>query len=95
MEVPASVKNELLLFDFSKAKAQIVASVSGVFEGERDYRKYGHTRLADVVNNITNGNKEEKSFPNKIEMQVKSSRNLHLSSMFNLYRTHRHPHLDQ
>lgn len=69
MQVPTPVKNELLKYDFSKAKAHIVASVSGVFEGEDQYKKYGHTRLADVIQDITGFNLDPKSYP-KVEMQV-------------------------
>ncbi|KAG1454708.1 hypothetical protein G6F56_007251 [Rhizopus delemar] len=70
MRVPSSVKDELLKYDFSKAKARIVASVSGVFEGEEDFKKYGHTRLADIVRDIT-GPLEESNYP-KVEMQIPS-----------------------
>jgi tyrosyl-DNA phosphodiesterase-1 len=72
MEVPVSVKSELLKFDFSKAKAKIVASVSGVFEGEEDYKKYGHTRLAYVVRDIVNTT-DPTYIPTKVEMQVKNT----------------------
>ncbi|CAO3651027.1 unnamed protein product [Mucor hiemalis] len=87
MQVPASVKAELLNFDFAKAKAQIVASVSGVFEGENAYTKYGHTRLAQVVNNIMGEHSDStKSLP-KVEMQTSSLGSLTLTYLNELYKS--------
>ncbi|KAI9487203.1 MAG: tyrosyl-DNA phosphodiesterase-domain-containing protein [Benjaminiella poitrasii] len=86
MQVPSSVKEELLNYNFDKAKAHIVASVSGVFEGEEEYRKYGHTRLADVVNEIVGQVDYSKSSP-KIEMQTSSLGALSLLYLNELYRS--------
>ncbi|OBZ81552.1 Tyrosyl-DNA phosphodiesterase 1 [Choanephora cucurbitarum] len=71
MQVPTSVKDELLHYDFSKAKAHIVSSVSGVFEGEEDYKRYGHTRLASIVKEITGSITDLSQLP-KVEMQTSS-----------------------
>lgn len=67
MQVPTSVKDELVKYDFSKAKAHVVASVSGVYEGEEAYKKYGHARLSKIINDIGAANP---SNPPKVEMQV-------------------------
>lgn len=67
MHVPKSVKDELTNYDFTLAKAHIVASVSGVFEGQENYRKYGHTRLADIVTELGANDPSKKP---KVEMQV-------------------------
>lgn len=91
MQVPDSVKEELLNYNFDKAKvsikkfmnskdvdlylssnktkAHIVASVSGIFEGEDQYNKYGHTRLAEVVKGMYGTELSPDAFP-KVEMQV-------------------------
>lgn len=45
-----------------------MASVSGIFEGEEEYKKYGHTRLAEIIKDIT-GPLEADNHP-KVEMQV-------------------------
>ncbi|KAI7897075.1 tyrosyl-DNA phosphodiesterase-domain-containing protein [Mucor mucedo] len=86
MQVPPPVKHELLLYDFAKAKAHIVASVSGVFEGPEQYKKYGHTRLADVVQNITGFNLDPKSYP-KVEMQTSSLGSLSVYYLNELYKS--------
>ncbi|KAI8082631.1 tyrosyl-DNA phosphodiesterase-domain-containing protein [Gilbertella persicaria] len=86
MQVPVSVKEELLNYNFDKAKARIVASVSGVFEGEEHYRKYGHTRLSDVVQEITGPITNPKSLP-KIEMQTSSLGSLSVLYLNELYRS--------
>ncbi|CAO3678969.1 unnamed protein product [Rhizopus stolonifer] len=85
MRVPSSVKDELLKYDFSKAKARIVASVSGVFEGEEDFKKYGHTRLADIVRDIT-GPLEESNYP-KVEMQTSSLGALSVNYLQEIYQS--------
>ncbi|KAF7729254.1 hypothetical protein EC973_004784 [Apophysomyces ossiformis] len=82
MHVPKSVKEELLKYDFSKAKARIVASVSGVFEGEENYRKYGHARLAQIIKEI--GAFDPARLP-KIEMQTSSLGSLNASYLHELY----------
>ncbi|KAI8992485.1 tyrosyl-DNA phosphodiesterase I [Pilobolus umbonatus] len=85
MQVPESVKDELLLYDYSKAKAHIVASVSGVFIGENEYNRYGHTRLADIVHKIV-GNLDSAHYP-KVEMQTSSLGGLTVPYMKQLYRS--------
>ncbi|KAG2236996.1 hypothetical protein INT48_001763 [Thamnidium elegans] len=86
MQVPASVMQELLQYNFEKAKAHIVASVSGVFEGEEQYKKYGHTRLADVVQEITGFNLDPKDYP-KVEMQTSSLGSLSVLYLNELYKS--------
>ncbi|KAG1040269.1 hypothetical protein G6F46_012053 [Rhizopus delemar] len=85
MRVPTTVKEELLKYDFSKAKARIVASVSGVFEGEEEYKKYGHTRLADIVRDIT-GPLDPNNYP-KVEMQTSSLGSLSVSYLQEIYQS--------
>lgn len=63
-----------------------MASVSGVFEGEEQYKKYGHTRLADVVQEITGFNLDPKSYP-KIEMQVMEKSVIMLHLLNNIIKT--------
>ncbi|KAI7901975.1 tyrosyl-DNA phosphodiesterase-domain-containing protein [Cokeromyces recurvatus] len=86
MQVPNSVKEELLKYDYNKAKAHIVASISGTFEGEEEYRKYGHTRLADIINEIVGPINDSKLLP-KVEMQTSSLGALSLSYLNELYRS--------
>ncbi|ORX51710.1 phospholipase D/nuclease [Hesseltinella vesiculosa] len=69
MQVPRSVKQTLAKYDFSKAKAKIVASVSGVFEGDDDYKKFGHPRLATVIEQI---GAADPLRPPRVEMQTSS-----------------------
>ncbi|CEP13302.1 hypothetical protein [Parasitella parasitica] len=69
MQVPSSVKDELLDYNFDNAKANIIASVSGVFEGEKEYATYGHTRLAEIIKDIVGEPCIQKKMPN-VEMQV-------------------------
>ena len=69
MQAPPSVKNELFKYDFARAKAHIVASVSGVFEGDA-YNRYGHARLAQIVREI---GAADPSRPPQVEMQVSIS----------------------
>ncbi|ORZ22399.1 tyrosyl-DNA phosphodiesterase-domain-containing protein [Absidia repens] len=94
MHVPVSVKNEMKKYDFTKAKAHIVASVSGVFEGDDKYRKYGHTRLADIVNEIGANDPSKKP---KIEMQTSSLGALTKSYLQELYTSFcgTHPYANQ
>ncbi|KAG0171189.1 hypothetical protein DFQ28_004094 [Apophysomyces sp. BC1034] len=82
MHVPPSVKEEFLGYDFSKAKAHIVASVSGVFEGKENYRKYGHARLAQVIKDI--GAFDPARLP-KIEMQTSSLGSVNASFLHEIY----------
>lgn len=82
MQVPPPVKHELARYNFDQAKAQIVASVSGVFEGTEHYKKYGHTRLADVVQKMTGFNLDPKSYP-QVEMQVKKKTIMEKEPLFN------------
>lgn len=44
--------------------------MSGVFEGDSEYRKYGHTRLADIVQNMVGSTRNTKDEMPKVEMQV-------------------------
>ncbi|KAK4511596.1 uncharacterized protein ATC70_012812 [Mucor velutinosus] len=87
MQVPASVKDELLNFNFDNAKAHIIASVSGVFEGDIEYRKYGHTRLADIVQGIVGSTCNTKDNMPKVEMQTSSLGSLSLLYLNELYRS--------
>ena len=64
MQVPRSVKTELFRYNFSRAKAHIVASVSGIFEGD-DYKRYGHARLAQIVKELGAADRTP-----QVEMQV-------------------------
>ncbi|KAI8337293.1 tyrosyl-DNA phosphodiesterase I [Chlamydoabsidia padenii] len=91
MYVPESVKNEMKNYDFTMAKAHIVASVSGVFEGQDDYRKYGHTRLADII--VKLGANDSSKTP-KVEMQTSSLGALSKSYLQELYTSFCgvHPH---
>ncbi|ORZ03026.1 tyrosyl-DNA phosphodiesterase-domain-containing protein [Syncephalastrum racemosum] len=82
MQVPPSVKQELFKYDFSRAKAHIVASVSGVFHGDYAYRRYGHPRLADVVRQIDAANPET-----RIEIQTSSLGGMTPSYLHELYRS--------
>ncbi|KAI8074463.1 tyrosyl-DNA phosphodiesterase-domain-containing protein [Gongronella butleri] len=52
MTVPESVKQSLTKYDFSLAKAHVVASVSGVHQGHGKYDKFGHARMAAVVRSM-------------------------------------------
>ncbi|KAL0082386.1 tyrosyl-DNA phosphodiesterase I [Phycomyces blakesleeanus] len=81
VRVPASVKEAFLDYDFSKAKAHIVASVSGTFEGN-NYNKYGHTRLAKIVKDI--GASDPDRLP-MVEMQTSSLGSLNTSYLHELY----------
>ncbi|KAI8377756.1 tyrosyl-DNA phosphodiesterase-domain-containing protein [Radiomyces spectabilis] len=83
MQVPASVKEELYKYDFAKAKAHIVASVSGVFEGD-EHKKFGHTRLAEVVREL--GVADPAHLP-VVEMQTSSLGALTVLYMNELYRS--------
>ena len=67
MHVPSSVQDELLKYDFSRAKAHVVASVSGNFQGHDQYRQYGHARLAQIIREI---GAADPNRPPRIEMQV-------------------------
>ncbi|KAL9555983.1 hypothetical protein MBANPS3_002097 [Mucor bainieri] len=87
MQVPASVKDELLNYNFDNAKAHIIASVSGVFEGDTEYRKYGHTRLADIVQGIVGSTCNTKDRMPKVEMQTSSLGSLSLFYLNELYRS--------
>ncbi|KAL7334984.1 hypothetical protein PS15p_200532 [Mucor circinelloides] len=87
MQVPTSVKDELLNYNFDNAKAHIIASVSGVFEGETEYRKYGHTRLADIVQGIVGSACNSKEKMPKVEMQTSSLGSLSLLYLNELYRS--------
>lgn len=86
MQVPVSVKEELLLYNFQNAKAHIVASVSGVFEGEEEYKKFGHTRLADIVQEINGVPDDPKSYPH-VEMQTSSLGALSVLYLNELYKS--------
>lgn len=70
MQVPQSVKENLLNYEFERAKAHLVASVSGVFEGKDEYNRYGHARLAQIVREI--GAADPDRLP-QVEMQVSQS----------------------
>ncbi|CEG64799.1 hypothetical protein RMATCC62417_01711 [Rhizopus microsporus] len=85
MRVPSSVKEELLKYNFEKAKARIVASVSGIFEGEEEYKKYGHTRLAEIIQDIT-GPLEADNHP-KVEMQTSSLGSLTVNYLQEIYQS--------
>ncbi|CAO3618381.1 unnamed protein product [Cunninghamella blakesleeana] len=82
MQVPTSIKDELVKYDFAKAKAHIVASVSGVYEGEESYKKYGHTRLSSIINSVGADNP---SHPPKVEMQTSSLGGLTVGYLNELY----------
>ncbi|KAI8984565.1 tyrosyl-DNA phosphodiesterase-domain-containing protein [Mycotypha africana] len=71
MTVPVSVKEAILHYDFSRAKAQIIASISGTFEGINEYQKYGHIRLAKAVQSLTGGIVNKENLPH-VEMQTSS-----------------------
>ncbi|KAI8879910.1 phospholipase D/nuclease [Backusella circina FSU 941] len=79
MQVPASVKDELVKYDFSKAKAHIITSISGTFLGKNEYSKYGHARLAEIVNEM---GAEAKP---KVEMQTSSLGALNIQYLNELY----------
>lgn len=68
MHVPSSVQDELLKYDFSRAKAHVIASVSGDFQGHDQYRQYGHARLAQIIREI---GAADPNRPPRIEMQVR------------------------
>ncbi|CAO3660682.1 unnamed protein product [Umbelopsis ramanniana] len=70
MRVPATVRKELLLYDFSRAKAHIVPSVSGTHEGDERY-KVGHTRLCSVIEQLGLQQKQIADGP-KVELQTSS-----------------------
>ncbi|KAI9494314.1 tyrosyl-DNA phosphodiesterase I [Zychaea mexicana] len=84
MHVPSSVKTELFKYDFSRAKARVVASVSGVFEGDDQYKRYGHARLAQVIKDI---GAADPSRPPQVEMQTSSLGGLNISYLHELHRT--------
>ncbi|KAI8643778.1 tyrosyl-DNA phosphodiesterase I [Parasitella parasitica] len=86
MQVPSSVKDELLNYNFDSAKANIIASISGVFEGENEYQKYGHARLAEVVKDIVGAPCTQGKMPH-FEMQTSSLGSLSLSYLNELYRS--------
>ncbi|KAG2215600.1 hypothetical protein INT45_000962 [Circinella minor] len=83
MQVPTSVKAELFKYDFSRAKAHVVVSVSGVFEGD-DYKRYGHARLAQIVKEL--GAVDPDRTP-QVEMQTSSLGGLNISYLNELYRS--------
>ncbi|KAI7867646.1 tyrosyl-DNA phosphodiesterase I [Spinellus fusiger] len=82
MQVPVSVKDAFLDYDFMlmmtwcDEQAHIVASVSGVFEGD-EYQSYGHPRLAKVIKAL--GAVDPNRLPT-VEMQTSS-----LGGMNSLY----------
>ncbi|CAO3610965.1 unnamed protein product [Cunninghamella echinulata] len=82
MQIPGSVKDELKKYDFSKAKAHIVASVSGIYEGEEVSKKYGHTRLSTIIKDI---GAADPSKPPKVEMQTSSLGALNIGYLNELY----------
>ncbi|KAL1934864.1 hypothetical protein VTP01DRAFT_7046 [Rhizomucor pusillus] len=84
LRVPASVKQELYNYDYSKAKAQIVASVSGTFEGA-DSKNYGHPKLAKIVKSMLSTS----DLPCKptVEMQTSSLGGLNVGYMNQLYKS--------
>ncbi|KAI8089946.1 tyrosyl-DNA phosphodiesterase-domain-containing protein [Halteromyces radiatus] len=94
MHVPTSVKEEMARYDFTKASAHIVASVSGIFEGDNKHRKYGHTRLADIITEMGAADPSRKP---KVEMQTSSLGALSKSYLQELYTSFCgiHPHSDQ
>ncbi|KAI9310710.1 tyrosyl-DNA phosphodiesterase-domain-containing protein [Dichotomocladium elegans] len=83
MGVPQSVKAELRKYDFSTAKARLVASISGEFEGEDDYKRYGHARLAHIVQDMVGDELE----PTRVEMQTSSLGGLTSTYLHELYRS--------
>ncbi|KAI9033710.1 tyrosyl-DNA phosphodiesterase-domain-containing protein [Phycomyces nitens] len=83
MSVPPSVKEAFLDYDFSKAKAHLVTSVSGTFEGN-NYNKYGHTRLCNIIKEI--GAADPDRLP-RVEMQTSSLGSLNKSYLLELYRS--------
>ncbi|KAI9248880.1 tyrosyl-DNA phosphodiesterase I [Phascolomyces articulosus] len=83
MQVPSSVQAELFKYDFSRAKAHIVASVSGVFEGDQ-YSRYGHARLAKVIKEL---GAADPNRPPQVEMQTSSLGGLNVSYLNELYRS--------
>ncbi|KAI7882772.1 phospholipase D/nuclease [Lichtheimia hyalospora FSU 10163] len=84
MHVPSSVQDELLKYDFSRAKAHVVASVSGNFQGHDQYRQYGHARLAQIIREI---GAADPNRPPRIEMQTSSLGGLNASYLHELYRS--------
>lgn len=84
MHVPSSVQGELLKYDFSRAKAHVIASVSGDFQGRDQYRQYGHARLAQIIREI---GAADPNRPPRIEMQTSSLGGLNASYLHELYRS--------
>ncbi|KAI8139443.1 tyrosyl-DNA phosphodiesterase I [Fennellomyces sp. T-0311] len=83
MRAPPSVKTELFKYNFARAKAHIVASVSGVFEGN-GYKRYGHARLAQIVKEM---GAADPSRPPQVEMQTSSLGSLNATYLHELYRS--------
>ncbi|CAG8556878.1 447_t:CDS:10 [Dentiscutata erythropus] len=50
------IVNKLPQYDFSRAKAKLVASIPGVYKGIENIKKYGHGRLCKVVQEICGPN---------------------------------------
>ncbi|GAB5587517.1 hypothetical protein Unana1_02417 [Umbelopsis nana] len=83
MGVPMAVKKEILLYDFSKAKAHIVASVSGTHEGDA-HKKFGHTRISAVVRHMGLQRPNVEDGPT-VELQTSSLGAMTLSYLQELY----------
>ncbi|CAG8551358.1 2265_t:CDS:10, partial [Racocetra persica] len=50
------IVNKLSQYDFSKAKAKIVASIPGVYKGTEEIKRYGHRRLCRVIQDVCGPN---------------------------------------
>ncbi|CAG8798290.1 8175_t:CDS:2 [Gigaspora margarita] len=50
------IVNKLSQYDFSRAKAKLVASIPGEYKGIEDMKKYGHGRLCKVVQEVCGQN---------------------------------------
>ncbi|KAG2176438.1 hypothetical protein INT43_005678 [Umbelopsis isabellina] len=84
MGVPISVRTELLKYDFSKATAHIVASVSGSHEGQSNYARFGHTRLSSVIRQMGMQQKDMAAGPT-IELQTSSLGSMNIPYLKELY----------
>ncbi|KAF0450063.1 phospholipase D/nuclease [Gigaspora margarita] len=50
------IVNKLSQYDFSRAKAKLVASIPGAYKGVENIKKYGHGRLCKVVQEVCGQN---------------------------------------
>ncbi|CAG8806381.1 38287_t:CDS:2, partial [Gigaspora margarita] len=50
------IVNKFSQYDFSRAKAKLVASIPGAYKGIEDMKKYGHGRLCKVIQEVCGQN---------------------------------------